>query len=138
MKFTSPSNRVQYYQTVWDLVRQIPSGQVATYGQIASLVGPPEGMDASDYQPWGARWVGGAMAACPDDVPWQRVINSQGKISLREGGGQNHQKELLEEEGVEFDDRDRIDLGRFGWDGPAPMEDGPKQLSFDQLLNGDG
>ena len=137
MKFTTPSNRAEYYQSVWDLVRQIPAGQVATYGQIASLVSTPEGMDASNYAAWGARWVGGAMAACPDDVPWQRVINSQGKISLREGSGQNRQKELLEEEGVEFDDRDRIDLKRFGWEGPDSDKDEPKQLSFEQLMNGE-
>jgi methylated-DNA-protein-cysteine methyltransferase-like protein len=60
------------------------------------------------------------MAACPADVPWQRVINSQGKVSLRQGGGGERQRELLESEGVAFNDKDRIDLKVFLWDGPPP------------------
>lgn len=119
MKFTSPPDPVRYRQLVWEIVRQVPPGKVTTYGYIASLIPPPFGMDAGDYRSWGARWVGGAMAACPADVPWQRVINSQGKISLRPGGGGRHQQELLEEEGVEFNDRQRIDLTTFGWQGPG-------------------
>jgi methylated-DNA-protein-cysteine methyltransferase-like protein len=58
------------------------------------------------------------MAACPADVPWQRVINAQGKISVRKGGGSLEQRALLEAEGVEFDDRERVDLARYGWPGP--------------------
>jgi methylated-DNA-protein-cysteine methyltransferase-like protein len=76
-------------------------------------------MNPPDYEAWGARWVGGAMAACPDNVPWQRVVNAQGKISLRKGGGFLRQRELLEEEGVKFDQKDRIDLDRYGWSGPS-------------------
>jgi len=56
------------------------------------------------------------MAACPDDVPWQRVINSQGKISPRPGGAEK-QRQLLEQEGVEFDAKDRVDLKKYGWNG---------------------
>jgi methylated-DNA-protein-cysteine methyltransferase-like protein len=74
-------------------------------------------MDAKSYQAFGARWVGGAMAACPQDVPWQRVINSQGKVSLRLGGGGSQQRHLLESEGVEFDERDRVDLKKYAWSG---------------------
>ena len=62
--------------------------------------------------------VGGAMAACPADVPWQRVINSQGKVSLRQGGGGEAQREILENEGVPFNDKDRIDLKVYLWVGP--------------------
>ena len=80
---------------------------------------PPYGVSLADYRPWGARWVGAAMAACPQDVPWQRVVNSQGKISLPGEGGQIEQRLLLEQEGVVFDERGRIDLKRFGWEGPA-------------------
>ena len=58
------------------------------------------------------------MAACPEDVPWQRVINSQGRISLRPGS--ENQRRLLEEEGVEFNASDRVDFARFGWNGPDP------------------
>jgi methylated-DNA-protein-cysteine methyltransferase-like protein len=61
--------------------------------------------------------VGGAMAACPNDVPWQRVINAQGKVSQRRGGGEKLQRHLLEEEGVVFDEHDRVDLKKYGWTG---------------------
>ena len=118
-KFTSPPDRAAYYTKVYDLVRQIPPGKVTTYGKIAALIPPPERLHSSDYVDWGARWVGGAMAACPTGVPWQRVINSQGKISLRKGRGYIQQKQLLEAEGIEFDDHERIDLHKFGWKGPG-------------------
>jgi len=119
MKYTSPPDPERYKRTVWEIVRQIPAGRVTTYGYIASLIPPPPGVDGGDYRSWGARWVGGAMAACPADLPWQRVINAQGKISLRPGGGGARQQELLEEEGVLFDDRQRVDLSQYRWDGPG-------------------
>ena len=118
MKFTSPPDRQVYYALVWEIVRQIPSGKVSSYGQIAALIPPPKGMSAKDYSAWGARWVGGAMAACPEGVPWQRVINAQGKISLRRGDGGLLQRSLLEEEGVTFNEREQVNLSRFGWTGP--------------------
>jgi methylated-DNA-protein-cysteine methyltransferase-like protein len=63
------------------------------------------------------------MAQCPDDVPWWRVINAQGKISERPGAAEQRQR--LEAEGVIFDEKDRIDLKRFGWQGPdAPAQPG--------------
>jgi methylated-DNA-protein-cysteine methyltransferase related protein len=114
--YTSPPNRILFNELVWQLVRQIPAGKVASYGQIAGLVSPPDGMDPKSYQAFGARWVGGAMASCPESVPWQRVVNAQGMISQRPGA--SAQRELLEAEGVEFDERGRIDLKRFGWAGP--------------------
>jgi methylated-DNA-protein-cysteine methyltransferase-like protein len=117
MKFTSPPDKAYFFNQVWDVVRKIPRGKVATYGQVALLIPPPGGMSESDYRAWGARWVGGAMAACPADVPWQRVINAQGKISLRRGGGQTRQRQLLEDEGIVFDERQRVDLKEFGWEG---------------------
>lgn len=117
MKYSSPPDRIIYNNQVWEIVKQIPKGKVSTYGQIAMMIPPPEGMELADYRAWGARWVGGAMAACPEGVPWQRVINAQGKISLRKGAGHLRQRELLESEGIIFDERDRVDLDRFGWDG---------------------
>ena len=114
--FTSPPDMHVFQALVWEIVRQVPPGRVATYGQIAGLIPPPGGMDPKSYQAFGARWVGGAMAACPDDVPWQRVINAQGKISLRPGA--EKQRELLEEEGVEFDAGGKVDLKRTQWSGP--------------------
>lgn len=138
--FTSSPNRNEFNAQVWALVKQIPYGMVATYGQIAALIPPPPGMAEKDYRAWGARWVGGAMAACPEGVPWQRVVNSQGKISLRKGlsgpgaapdaSPYHTQRRLLEDEGVEFDERDRIDLKRFGWDGPGSSP-GPIQTKMD-------
>ncbi len=95
------------YQRIYNIVRQIPSGQVASYGQIAQITGCT------------AREVGYAMAAVhEDDIPWQRVINSQGKISLRSGDGAEVQRELLEQEGVRFNAKDKIDFDEFGWLGP--------------------
>lgn len=113
MRFTSPPNQDVYYAQVWDLVRQIPYGKVTTYGQIAKMLPPPQGVEIEAYAAFGPRWVGGAMANCPDDVPWQRVINAQGKISQRPGA--QRQKELLLEEGVLFDEKERIDLKEYGW-----------------------
>ncbi len=118
-RYISPPKRDEFNHQVWTLVRQIPPGKVSTYGRIAGLMPPPTGMDPKSYLAFGARWVGGAMADCPQDVPWQRVINSQGKVSLRPGGGGAHQRELLEAEGVVFDDHDRVDLKIYAWDGPS-------------------
>jgi methylated-DNA-protein-cysteine methyltransferase related protein len=120
-QFVSPPDPAAFNAAVWEIVRQIPPGKVATYGQIAALVPPPQGISLQDYRAFGARWVGGAMAACPESIPWQRVINSQGKISLRKGSGPEIQQQLLEDEGVEFDDRQRVDLARYGWSGPKGM-----------------
>jgi len=106
------------FPRIYDVVRQVPSGKVTTYGDVAQLVG--QGCDA--------RIVGYAMANCPDDVPWQRVVNAQGKISLRSGDGPAKQRLRLEAEGIEFDARGRIDLKRYRWAGPhgewAPAQPG--------------
>ena len=96
-------------ERVYTVVRLIPPGRVATYGQVAAVVGPP----------CDARQVGGAMAALryqPVDlpVPWQRVINAQGKVSTK---GLEQQR-LLKEEGILFDEKGRTDLSSFGWEGP--------------------
>jgi methylated-DNA-protein-cysteine methyltransferase related protein len=116
MRYSSPPNQQAYYEQVWNLVRQIPSGKVASYGQIALMLPPPNGVEFEAYKAFGPRWVGGAMAACPDDVPWQRVINSQGKISDRPGS--ERQRQLLEEEGIVFV-KDKVDLKTYGWRGPG-------------------
>lgn len=99
------------YERIYAVACQIPPGKVATYGQIAAMVGSCT-----------ARMVGYAMAALPygSDVPWQRVINRQGKISLRAGGsGGALQRQLLEAEGVFFDPKtDNVDFNQVGWGGP--------------------
>ena len=112
--FTSPPDPQFFRIRVWEIVRQIPPGKVATYGQIATLTLASLGNNSSEGRAFGARWVGGALASCPSDVPWQRVINAQGKISLG-GSDKSRQQELLEDEGVEFNDRLRVDLNLYQW-----------------------
>lgn len=95
-------------QRIYDAVRRIPPGRVASYGQIARLAGLPGH----------ARQVGYALHWLPDgsDVPWHRVINAQGRISLR-GGSYEHwlQRSRLEAEGVLFDAQGNVDLHQFQW-----------------------
>ncbi len=114
----NPPDPERYFWLVWLIVRQIPAGQVSTYGQIAAMIPPPEGVLPPDYDRLGARWVGTAMNNTPpgEGIPWQRVINSQGKISPRPGA--ERQRTLLEAEGVVFDDKDRVDFVAVGWNGP--------------------
>jgi methylated-DNA-protein-cysteine methyltransferase related protein len=119
--FSSPPNPQAFYEQVWNIVRQIPYGKVAAYGQIAKMIPPPNGVEIESYVAFAPRWVGGAMANCPDDVPWQRVINSQGKISERAGA--ERQRQLLEGEGIEFDAKDRIDLKKYGWNGSTDRKE---------------
>ncbi|HEX7621771.1 MAG TPA: MGMT family protein [Anaerolineales bacterium] len=116
--FASPPDKIIFNNQVWEIVRQVPPGKVTTYGQIAKMIPPPGNMPQRSYDAFGPRWVGGAMAACPADVPWQRVINSQGRISLRPGVDDQHR--LLEEEGIEFKESGKVDFERFGWNGPDP------------------
>jgi len=96
------------FQRVYRIVRQIPRGRVLTYGQVARLAGMPNG----------ARVVGYAMAACPEDVPWQRVVGKSrrnfGRISLRDSQTAELQRRFLEGEGVRFTGGGEIDLKRFG------------------------
>lgn len=108
-----------FFETVWLIVRQIPSGKVSTYGQVASMIPPYENSTPDEHQRLSPRWVGAAMRNMPDDdsIPWQRVINSQGKISLPDASGEK-QRRLLEDEGVTFNKSGKIDLYEFGWDGP--------------------
>lgn len=122
VRYTSPKKdpKIAFNHRVWDFVRQVPPGKVISYGMIASFLDPPEGTKPDTYRAFGARWVGGAMAGCPADVPWHRVVNGQGKISIgrRSPTGAQEQRKRLEQEGVEFDDRDRINLRVFQWLGP--------------------
>jgi methylated-DNA-protein-cysteine methyltransferase-like protein len=95
------------YTKIYSVVRRIPRGRVATYGQIAELAGL-RGR---------ARQVGYALHALSGAtaVPWQRVVNAAGAISLRAGSGGLSQRILLEKEGVRFDVAGRIALERFRW-----------------------
>jgi methylated-DNA-protein-cysteine methyltransferase-like protein len=98
---------------IYRVVKRIPRGKVATYGQVAAL---------AEIQS-GARQVGYALAALSETlppkqtVPWQRVVNRKGEISysFARGGGDDLQRAMLEAEGVVFDAAGRIDLAQFLW-----------------------
>lgn len=116
-----PPDPAPYHARVWEIVRQIPEGAVSTYGQIASMIPAPAGVPPEQYARLSPRWVGSAMRHLPpgSDVPWHRVINSQGKISLPRGSASaDVQRGRLEMEGVEFDEAGRVDFNRCGWGGP--------------------
>jgi len=100
------------YARIYKVVRRIPKGRVATYGQIAALAG------LGGH----ARQVGYALSALSDEdtghrgVPWHRVINARGEISLREEpGGDLVQRRALESEGVRFGTSGRVSLERYRW-----------------------
>jgi len=105
-----------FYEQVYALVRQIPRGKVSSYGRLASMLGRPRA----------ARAVGYALNGLKDkqdnpayaDVPWQRVVNSKGRISIinREHGG-NEQAARLRDEGVVVNDKLQIDLDIYLWQG---------------------
>ena len=100
------------YLAIYKVVKKIPHGRVAMYGQIAALAGMPRA----------ARQVGYALRATPDNIkiPWHRVVNAQGRVSMRlrgwQSGGDDLQKILLEAEGVEFDETGKMNLKRYRWE----------------------
>ncbi len=98
----------EFYKKIYEIIQQIPTGKVATYGQIAVLAGKPHA----------ARAVGWALNAASEamDLPWHRVINASGKSSLPEKSGRMLQQILLESEGVVFENS-KIDLEQFLWNG---------------------
>lgn len=104
----NPEPSAPLYTRIYAAVRRIPKGRVSTYGGVAKRVPGAT-----------ARIVGFAMAALPagSGVPWQRVVNHKGEISLRKDGLPDlRQRRLLEGEGVQFSLRGRIDLKIYGWD----------------------
>jgi len=89
------------------LIHQIPAGKVASYGLIAALAGNPRAARQ-------VAWILHSSSAA-DQLPWHRVVNRKGKISLKPFGGYEIQKQLLLQEGVVFDDNDAINLDCFLW-----------------------
>lgn len=109
---TFPLVGASFYDAVYRMVGRIPRGRVTTYGHIAALCGKPRA----------ARTVGWALHALPEgsDVPWHRVINARGGISISKVGlPPQLQQALLEAEGVQFQPDGRVDLARWGWIGPG-------------------
>lgn len=96
-----------FYERVIDIIKNIPEGRVATYGQVARYAGNPRA----------SRQVAYILHSSTEreSLPWHRVINSKGSISLRQKHGYELQKQMLEKEGITFDDRNRVDLECFGW-----------------------
>jgi alkylated DNA nucleotide flippase Atl1 len=86
-----------------------------TYGAIGALLPAPAGLRPDAFRRIRARWVGYALARAPDDVPWQRVVNSAGRISPRISGGLEFQRALLRHEGVRTNAEGGLDLDRFRW-----------------------
>lgn len=96
-------------EAICAVVRRIPSGWVATYGQVAAMAGMPRR----------ARLVGRVLQRLDPaiKIPWHRVVNAKGEVSysLSRNGGDVLQRHLLEKEGIRFDDRNRLDLERCRW-----------------------
>ncbi len=99
----------EFYQKVYEIVKKVPAGKVATYKQIAVLAGSP----------LAARQVGYAMAALPpgSGIPWQRIVNSRGEIPMKDPSGAEEQRQRLLLEGITYNSQNRIDLEAFGWNG---------------------
>ncbi|MCP3101683.1 MGMT family protein [Myxococcus sp. K15C18031901] len=117
---TQPRDEHEYYERIYTVVEQVPLGKVATYGDIAAIVG--DGCDA--------RVVGhalGSMGARAATVPWQRIINRTGGISTSGHG----QREILEAEGVSFDEKGHARMDTHHWSGPS--EDWVRAHGFQPL-----
>ncbi len=117
------SAKNSYFEHVWKYVRQVPYGKVVTYGQIAQSIPQPLTPDLDGETNSISQLVGSAMAACPDDVPWHRVINALGKVSSRADAAR--QQMLLEAEGLVFYEG-RLRLEESQWHGNNSA-DKPKQ-----------
>ena len=106
------TSRDGFFERVYEVVEQIPEGTVATYGQVAKLVGEPRK----------ARYVGFALHVNPrpGEIPCHRVVFADGRLASGFAfGGSGVQRRMLEDEGVEFLDEDRVDLDACRW--PAGM-----------------
>ena len=116
----SPDQETSFKDKVVQIIQQIPYGKVTTYGTVATLAGSPRS----------AREVGYLLHSLTQkyNLPWQRVINKKGYISIRgdDVNMKNLQKKLLEEEGVEVTDDFMIDLEKYGWNGDEKAVDSGK------------
>ena len=106
-KEPNPIEPLTFHDRAVQVIKSIPKGKVATYGQIAALAGEPRG----------ARQVVRVLNTSSEKhkLPWYRVINRNGQVSLPPGGGYELQKSMLEKEGVKFGLDDTVNLKRFQW-----------------------
>ena len=117
----NPPNPKTFFRLVWEIVEQIPAGKVSSYGQIASMIPPDHNVSPATMKKLAPRWVGTAMRKTPrgKDIPWHRVINSQGSISFPPGSPHaDEQRRRLEFEGLRFDERGKVDFALVAWSGP--------------------
>jgi methylated-DNA-protein-cysteine methyltransferase related protein len=114
---TATTEQATAYQKIYQVVRLVPVGKVVTYGQVADLAG----LSGK------ARLVGYALfrVAVGSDVPWQRVVNSRGEISYATSreGADYLQKNLLKQEGIDFNKQGKIDLKKYRWQAPINLID---------------
>ena len=96
-----------FFEQVYEIVARVPRGSVVSYGQIARMLGSPRA----------ARQVGYAMRCCPEELPWQRVVRSDGSISG--GGFEQLRRAMLEQEEVPFCGDGRVDIAACCWDGSS-------------------
>jgi len=106
-KRKGPAKDLSLGQRVKDVIKKVPKGKVATYGQIAALAGNPR---AARQVVWILH-----SSSEKDKLPWYRIVNRQGRISLKRGYGYEIQRELLRQEGIRFDKNDTIDFDRYLW-----------------------
>ncbi len=111
--------KTPFFEQVYLIIRQVPKGRVASYGQIARLLGRPHGARAVGYALRALIYKRGARRYA--NIPWQRVINSRGEISLP-GEGRLEQAGLLQDEGVTVSPDFKVDLQAFAWEGLLPHE----------------
>ena len=104
----SDSDGASYAEKVKKVIRAVPRARVATYGQVAALAG----------NPFAARQVVWVLHSCSetDRLPWHRIVNAGGRISLKPNAGYEQQKKMLEDEGLRFDRCGRIDFKRYLWE----------------------
>jgi len=105
--FTMPTESTMM---IVECIRAVPPGSVASYGGIAEMSGTPAGAA-------GARQVARILHSMSRnyDLPWWRIVKKDGSIALGDAEGQDLQRQLLESEGIEFGERGRIDMARFGF-----------------------
>ena len=106
-----PTRKTEVTDNILNIIKKIPFGKVATYGQIGLMAGSP-------FYARQVAWILHSLSK-KENLPWHRVINNKGEISLKQGHGFEKQKLLLKKEGIKFNKNNRIDLVNYLWN-PCP------------------